>query len=765
MRLPTSVRNQWPLFLFLALGLLFFGPVVVGGRVFVPAQFLSYHAPWSAFASPENRPPWNPLMYDSVGQFYPWHQFATDSVRQGTLPLWNPYQFCGAPFLANSQSGVLYPGNLLHYLLGSQLATGWSAWLHLVLAATFMCLFLRGLGVGAAAGALGGIGYAFSTWQIAWLHLPTFLATSCWLPLVLWLVCRLFAGGGWVSLGFAIAMSLLAGHLQIAFYVLLAAGLLALYLAVGRLCAHQPRTAAWGIGLFVMALLLAGMLAAPQLIPTLELSRQSHRSAAPSAQGYEAYTAYALSTDALATLFMPDLFGNPSTSDPPYFGASRGRMYFNYAEGALYVGLSTLFLAAYALLRRRQPERLLPFFGGLALLALLMALGTAVDALFYFYVPGFGQSGSPGRALVLWAFALNALAALGYEKLTNDNATPIKTAGIAIAVVAILATASLIKGTSAALSIYPAAIEAWNTQWPRQAGLFVLSAGIVLALAAGKMRTGWMALLPLGILVADLFAIGFHYNPSATPAAIYPVTQSLRILQQGAQHERIMPINTDWRFSGPQAVLPPNAAMVFRLRDVQGYDSLFPGRYKAFMNRLAKPGEDSSPPEVGNMVFAKTADLQWAAQAGVRYILSLTPLSLAGAREAYIDQIYLYELYQATGRVRIQTDDGHPVSFRWLEDGTTRVGFQVEAPAPATLLLADQYYPGWQALLDDRQPLPIQRVKEVFRQVRVPAGRHIVRFQYRPAGFRMGLYLMLLGILVGGFALVAQNLKAVPSRK
>lgn len=740
------------------LGILFLGRVVLTGRTFVPAQLLFYHAPWSAYATPENRPSWNPLMYDSVGQFYPWRKFAADSVHLGTIPLWNPYQFCGTPFLANSQSAVLYPGNLLHYLLGPRLAAGWSALLHLVLAAAFLCLFLRGLGLSAAAGALGGVGYAFSTWQISWLHLPTFLATSCWLPLVLWLVCRLYVGGSAIALGFAIGMTLLAGHLQVAFYVLLAAGLLAVYLAVGRLRARQPLVATRGLGSFITALVLGGMLAAPQVIPALELSRQSHRTAPPSTQGYEAYIAYAVSANALATLFLPDLFGNPSTGDLPYFGASRGGMYFNYAEGALYVGLPTLLLAAYALLRRRQPGRLLPFFGGLALLALLIALGTAVDALFYFHVPGFGQSGSPGRALVLWAFAVSALAALGYDKLTNDNATPVKTAGLAIAAVVGLAAVTLGRGMSAALSIYPAAAEAWTGQWPRQAGLFALSAGAVLALAAGKMRAGWMALLPLALLAVDLFATGFHYNPSAAPVEVYPATQSLRVLQQRARHERIMPINTDWRFTGPHAVLPPNGATVFGLRDVQGYDSLFPGRYKAFMNRLAEPGQDASPPEVGNMVFAKTADPQWAAQAGVRYILSQTPLSLPDAREVYVDQIYLYELSHAPGRVHIQTDDGSPVPFKWLEDGITRVGLRVEAPAPATLLLADQYYPGWQALLDDRKPIPIVRVNEIFRQVRVPAGRHVVRFKYQPTGFRVGLYLMLVGVLVGGFALAARNI-------
>jgi len=34
-------------------------------------------------------------------------------VQHGRIPLWNPYLFMGAPFLANSQAGVLYPLSLL----------------------------------------------------------------------------------------------------------------------------------------------------------------------------------------------------------------------------------------------------------------------------------------------------------------------------------------------------------------------------------------------------------------------------------------------------------------------------------------------------------------------------------------------------------------------------------------------------------------------------------------------------------------------------
>jgi len=80
----------------------------------------------------------------------------------------------------------------------------------------------------------------------------------------------------------------------------------------------------------------------------------------------------------------------------------------NAMETAVYVGILPLLLGFLALIRgvkRKGADRRVLFFALLALLALLMALGTPLDALFYFGVPGFSASGSPARVLVLWALS------------------------------------------------------------------------------------------------------------------------------------------------------------------------------------------------------------------------------------------------------------------------------------------------------------------------------------------------------------------------
>ena len=58
--------------------------------------------------------------YDLSTYFYPYRQYAALTLRQANLPLWNPYLFQGAPFLANQQTAVLYPPNLLYLLFSAE---------------------------------------------------------------------------------------------------------------------------------------------------------------------------------------------------------------------------------------------------------------------------------------------------------------------------------------------------------------------------------------------------------------------------------------------------------------------------------------------------------------------------------------------------------------------------------------------------------------------------------------------------------------------
>jgi hypothetical protein len=56
------------------------------------------------------------------------------------------------------------------------------------------------------------------------------------------------------------------------------------------------------------------------------------------------------------------------------------------------------------------------------------------------------------------------------------------------------------------------------------------------------------------------------------------------------------------------------------------------------------------------------------------------------------------------------------------------------------LLLADMFYPGWQAEVDG-VPTPIYRANVSLRGIALPKGQHTVRFSYQPTRFFRGLWI------------------------
>jgi hypothetical protein len=66
------------------------------------------------------------------------------------------------------------------------------------------------------------------------------------------------------------------------------------------------------------------------------------------------------------------------------------------------------------------------------------------------------------------------------------------------------------------------------------------------------------------------------------------------------------------------------------------------------------------------------------------------------------------------------------------------VTIATSADSEAVLVLADSYYPGWNAFVDGREEV-IRRANLFFRAVRLPAGNHTVEFRYEPRSFVIGL--------------------------
>ena len=115
--------------------------------------------------------------------FYPNWNYAADAVRHGHLPLWNPYLFMGVPFLANSQTGVLYPLNLALAWLPTTRAINLTIILHVWLAGAGAYIFARrSLGLSRLAAWLGAVTFALGGYLGAQVEHVNQLQALAWLP-------------------------------------------------------------------------------------------------------------------------------------------------------------------------------------------------------------------------------------------------------------------------------------------------------------------------------------------------------------------------------------------------------------------------------------------------------------------------------------------------------------------------------------------------------------------------------------------------------
>ena len=122
--------------------------------------------------------------------FYPYWTQVVRALREGHLPLWNPYLFGGAPLAANSQVGLFYPLNWPFWLVSPvslaavARALHINVIVHLCLAALGMYHVSRSSGVRRWSAAFAGLVYGGSGFLGSHLDHLNQLQALAWMPLL-----------------------------------------------------------------------------------------------------------------------------------------------------------------------------------------------------------------------------------------------------------------------------------------------------------------------------------------------------------------------------------------------------------------------------------------------------------------------------------------------------------------------------------------------------------------------------------------------------
>jgi len=653
---------------------------------------------------------------DTYRYFWPTLVFLHDELSRGHLPLWNPYQLAGQPFLALHVPTVLYPPTLVSLaLLPPHAALAAQSVLHLFLAGLFTWLFAARLGLSQPARLAAAAAYMLCRPLEIGFYMPPYLAAPAWLPAILWALHGLAseARARWsVALGASVALAFLGGHAQAFVCEVQIAAVYGLF-ALVRIAPRERRGRV--VALAALAGLLAAGLAAPQALPALELARQGVRGLSG-----VSYDQAILSSADPGRLLRGLLRGLAPPGVGPF-------------EPLLGLPLLALPLALVALVvPTRRAHALL--FGALALAIGLVMLGphTPVFAVYY-QLPLGNLFRGPTRLAFAWSFLFAMLLGIGISalgELRGKGRGPRLVAvllALGVAVDAYWLT-RIENAHPVASGDYPGSSPeaiAFLRADPSRSRVFVESFDVYSIRSLDKLG-----------MVNGVYAVP-DYEPSMPSAYVAYFRPNTRQPWHGRLHV----------VTGRD---PGRAAHRASLRLL---DLLAVGHYlvetpapPALVKGLAQATGSPGRPLGGALLFERPEAVPRAY--AVRRVHHEPDLDAALRRledpdfrpreEAVVTGPGpALEASDAPGAADAPSDDEVSISVYEAE----RVVLGARCTARCLLVLPDLHYPGWTVAVDGRDA-PIELTNAILRGVWLEPGSHQVIFRFAPASFRVGMGLL-----------------------
>jgi hypothetical protein len=321
-------------------------------------------------------------------------------VATGEFPSWNRFYSGGQPLAANPGFQSFYPGTWLCFLPSFLFGFNLQIVLHVALAAAGMFLFLRALELRVESALFGAIAFALGGAVLSLTNLLPFLTSIAWWP---WIV--LFARRQqWGALALSLGMLLLAAEQS----MIVQTAILLIAVAAGGSPAEPARTPA--PTRFVAACLLAIGIGAVQLVPALDLKRDSERARDLTR---EEVMAWSMPLVRPAELFYAHAFGHITDDGREYRGAWRYRPPRLPLIFSIYCGLAVPLLAIVGVIMR-----VARWTWALMLLSYLLAIGDNSPLAPALYSIGLFRSiRYPEKFILVGIFALIVLAATALDRL------------------------------------------------------------------------------------------------------------------------------------------------------------------------------------------------------------------------------------------------------------------------------------------------------------------------------------------------------------
>ncbi len=715
----------------------YFKPIWTDRLIPFPGHLLvSYFSPWKEESwpgYPTGVPRKDLLGFDTVRMMGPWRQFITQELKQGRLPSWNPHQFAGAPMLANFQSAIFFPPNLIYLILPFPIAWTILTISQPLLAAIGMYLLLKSLFTihRSLFTVFPALAYGFSAWMSAWIEWNIHGFVYALLPWALWAI---YKKRNFTTI-ITIILIILAGHPQMA---LIALSAVAVFAAVNR-----------NFKKFLLSTVIALTITSIQWLPTVRYYQEASRQQASSEFVYEKTL---LPWPQISQLIAPNFLGNSAT------GNFRGTA--NFVETTAYSGIAILGFALIGLIGQISPisqiGQIKKFAGFLLLLIFVLVLPNPISLLIgKLNIPILSTSVA-SRWLTLWPLATILLAAVGINRFIDQTTSkPDKKAwpfqkrpGLHLSLIVI---SGAIGGLWLTAFFSPPefrSVSIRNLIIPTAiAGFFV--ATFPLENQKRRLLAKARSLLILTIAIATLIELVLFAHKTMTYTEkdfIYPTTPVIKKLQE---------LSTDYsRFaSTPGSAIESNFATYYGLYDLAGYDALYPRRIGELVwaaQNNGRPVADFSRSTVVTPTNPSQArDNLWNL-AGVRWIINKDDLLPEHQGQRSNDLSPDFKLIWEEGKWQIYGNtNAFPRAF-FIEEIlasppslsaitpakitkylSNSVEIEIDAPQDGYLILTDTFYPGWQATVDGT-PTKISPALHAFRAVTITQGKHIIQYSFNP---------------------------------
>lgn len=693
---------------------------------------------------------------------YPIKSFLSQIYHQGAIPFWTQSIVHGTPFMGAYHPGVFYPPSLIFLMDDTTLALNLFYLLHFLILGWSVYILARSWEISIAGALCSSVTAMLSGFFMGSTLTSNFFLSAIWLPSVFYFFQTYLAkkrGRDFVGAVFCLACETLAACPEICIMTVVLLFFQTMFSMPARSALKDRLRPA--VALAVVAL-LAISLSALQLFPTYKMVSLSERGGG---LPFEVHTLWSMDYKALPSVILPTSFKSLKV-----LNEERSLQFLE----SVYLGIfAVMFLGLGFLFTKNRSIRfwVIVFFVGI-----FFALGKYNPLYQYFYpwVPLLSLFRYPEKYFYISAFALVFLTGFGLDALIKGTLKKeIKINHVIAVVLLLFACVGL--------------IALWKTQRNPHLTLTLLMIFGLLFLSFYFKKiseVGFKSLIFLLILF-DLFAKGYNIIPlidkqffESEPILATEIMKDTSIFR--VYTGRLNKDPNKFRFvTGPSGYavtlvgkeyLFPYFGMIYGIEYPDGIPALALELSDHWMWREMLKRSD---PEKRFRMLKRSNVKYWIDGDSPTYFAGNSPLVLPDrlkvldgflpraflvnkasfGKEPILLNTYYSESFDPSSEVLLS----QPVKWKEMEGFEGRVEEIKYKPNHVTvrsrqngdgfLVLLDSYFPGWTVKVDGVEGTILQ-ANHYFRAVKLGPGNHTVEFDYMPVGFKAGLAITLITVLV-----------------